>query len=262
MLSRLRAAGLVWPTLLSIPALVLLVSLGNWQMSRKAWKEALLAQIESGLKAQPVPLDDVLRGWPCLGRAECIFPEYRRVKLRGRFEHDAERYFFAPDPRLGPGYHVFTPLQLENGRRVIVNRGFVPDSLKAPGSRTAGQLPGVVNVVGLLRAPGAKAAFTPANEPAENLWFWRDLEAMAGCTRESTDARCASFVRVFVDAEAEPANPGGWPRGGATNLDIPNRHLEYAVTWYGLALTLIGVFAAFAMPRWRKAGKSLSNTVA
>ena len=58
-------------------------------------------------------------------------------------------------------------------------------------------------------------------------------------------------VPFFVDADAEPANPGGFPRGGATRLVLPNRHLEYALTWYGLALTLIGVFTAFARGRLR-----------
>jgi surfeit locus 1 family protein len=58
-------------------------------------------------------------------------------------------------------------------------------------------------------------------------------------------------VRFTLDAEATPASPGGWPQGGVTRLTLPNRHLEYALTWYGLALTLVGVLAAFIFGRWR-----------
>ena len=62
----------------------------------------------------------------------------------------------------------------------------------------------------------------------------------------------ARVLPFFVDAEAEPAPPGGWPRGGVTRLELPNRHLEYALTWYGLAAALVGVFLAFAAARWQQ----------
>ena len=257
MLSRFRAAGLVWPALLALPALVLLVALGNWQLSRKAWKEALIAQIEAGISAEPVALDQGLKGEPCTTGATCRFSEYTRVRVRGRFEHDRERYFYAPDPGLGPGVHVYTPLALEDGRRIVINRGFVPDQLRPPATREAGQLRGIVEIVGLLRGPGSKAMFTPANDPARNAWYWRDIDAMADCGPQATAGqaeRCRSFVRAFIDAEAVPATPGGWPRGGATNLQIYNRHLEYALTWYGLAVALVGILAAFARGRLRKSG--------
>ena len=253
MLTKFRAAGLVWPTLLSLPVLVLLVGLGNWQMSRKAWKDALVQQIEAGLRGAPVALDETLRGWPCQTGKSCPFPEYARVRVRGRFEHDRERYFYAPDPALGPGIHVYTPLVLEDGRRVMVNRGFVPDQHRATATRAAGQVLGALEIVGLLRGPGEKAMFTPENDPDRNLWFWRDLGGMSGCGAKARGPYCASYVRAFVDAEAEPANPGGWPRGGTTNLQISNRHLEYALTWYGLALALIGMYGVFAWGRLKSA---------
>ena len=78
--------------------------------------------------------------------------------------------------------------------------------------------------------------------------------AMAGMRARLARAGLPEAVPVFVDAEARPANPGGWPRGGTTVLKLPNRHLEYAVTWFGLAATLIGVFGAFAVARLRATG--------
>lgn len=254
MLTKFRAAGLIWPTLLALSALVVLVGLGNWQMSRKAWKDALVQQIEAGLRSAPVVLDEALRGWPCRAGETCRFPEYARVRVRGRFEHDRERYFYAPDPALGPGVHVYTPLVLEDGRRVMVNRGYVPDQLRGSATRVAGQVQGAVEIVGLLRGPGEKAMFTPENDPARNAWYWRDFDAMADCaqlTAMNSTERCLAFVRVFIDAEAELVNPGGWPKGGATNLQIANRHLEYALTWYGLSVSLIGFYLVFALGRLR-----------
>lgn len=269
MLQTFRRAGLAGPTLLSLAALVFLVGLGTWQMQRKSWKDGLVAQIVANTRAAPVDLtvleselkdQRAQRGKPgaselsprCLTDVNCHYPEYKRVRVRGRFEFDDERYLYAPDPRLGPGYHVYSPLILADGRRLMVNRGFVPHRLEDPATRIQGQVAGDVEVVGLLRAAGTKGSFTPDNDPARNIWYWRDLRAMAACDQVGANSRdCTSLLPAFLDAEAEPANPGGWPRGGTTNLDIPNRHLEYALTWYGLAATLIGVYIAFVVGRWR-----------
>jgi surfeit locus 1 family protein len=274
MLSRLRTARLVWPTVLSISALILLIALGNWQMSRKAWKERLIAQIQAGLTAAPVDIGPELRGWA----APSVAAEYRRIKVAGRFLHGQERHLYALGPE-GPGWHVITPMVLGDGDVVLVNRGYVPDALKQPSSRPEGQIAGRVEVTGLLRLPETKATFTPVNDPARNIWFWRDVPAMLRCDpraaaagndcgpltgRETPgDGRPKAGVYPFVvDAQANPANPGGWPRGGATNFNIPNRHLEYALTWYGLAVTLVVMYAAFAASRWRRAEKSISASKA
>ncbi len=255
MLSKFRAAGLVWPTLLAIPALALLLGLGHWQMQRKAWKDQLVAEIKARTAGQPKSLDAVM------GALTASHPpgedggvgEYTRVRVRGSFDHNRELFLYAPNPRLGPGFHVYTPLEIDRAscdRFVIVNRGFVPEGLRRPDQRVAGQVGvgGPVEVVGLLRFAEKPGNFTPANEPHKNLWFWRDWQAM---TKAAASGANDCPLPFFLDAEAEPANPGGWPRGGTTNLDIPNRHLEYALTWYGLAATLIAVFVAFARGRLR-----------
>jgi surfeit locus 1 family protein len=111
-----------------------------------------------------------------------------------------------------------------------------------------GQIEGEIELTGLLRMPSTKGTFTPDNEPQHNLWYWRDLDGLIRATFAAGDR---ARVPAFVDAEA--AALGGWPKGGATLLELPNRHLEYAITWFGLAAALIAVFAAYTAPRLGRA---------
>lgn len=238
----LSRARLVWPTVATLAALAILLGLGTWQMQRKAWKEGLLDAIAQRVTADPVPLDTAARRWTA---GEDL--EYLRVTARGRFHHAKERLLYAPG-KDGPGFHVFTPLETAAGRYLFVNRGFVPEPLKDPSARAAGQPPGEIEVTGLLRRPADQGWFTPANEPARNLWFWRDLDGMAA----SALGRDASKTLPFF-LDEQPRDQGSaaatWPRPGVTRLDLPNRHLEYALTWYGLAGALIAVYLAYARGR-------------
>lgn len=248
MLTRFRAAGLLWPTLCAIPVFALLVGLGHWQMSRKAWKDGLVAEIGTRTTQEPRALRPSAVGeqWPKGEPAQ-----YTRVWLRGRFVHEAERHLYAPRPE-GPGWLVFTPLMLERSFEatpIVVNRGWVPESLKPSTTRLRGQIEGVVRVVGLVRHPEIPGAFAPANNPTRNTWYWRDISGMLAGIPSMCGQECH---RIYIDAEAEPANPGGWPRGGTTNLSLPNRHLEYALTWYGLAATLVAMWGAFVWARLRE----------
>ena len=143
----------------------------------------------------------------------------------------------------GPGYLILTPLLQADGARILVNRGFVPLDRRDAASRKAGLLTGPVTVTGLLRPSEPRNMFTPVDEPGKEAWFTRDPALIAAHLHL---ARVAPFT---LDADAEPANPGGWPAGGATVLAIPNNHMSYALTWFGLALALAGVFAAFARGR-------------
>lgn len=240
-MQRIRSAGLVWPLLLSLPALLILLGLGTWQMQRLAWKEDLITKIEARAHAPPVSLAEIEKG-----NRDAI--EYARVGVRGTFRHDAEQPLWEPDPRQGPGYHVYTPLRLEDGRFILVNRGYVTEALRSASSRPEGQVAGKVEVVGLLREPPARGLFNPDHDSKTGVWFWRDFDGMS---RAALGPEAGKAVHLFLDAEAEPANPGGWPRGGTTRLTLPNRHLEYALTWYGLAAALVAVLIAFMISRLR-----------
>ncbi len=270
MLQRLRKARLFWPTLAALAGLAVLIGLGTWQTERKRWKEDLIARISAGVKADPMLISPAYSAMSAEAKRPAgedmvvVLPEYTHVAVRGRFHHDREQYLYAPTPE-GLGWHVFTPLELvaEPGRVVWINRGLVPDARKAPATRPGGQLQGEVEVRGLVRRPPPMGLFTPVNDTSRNLWHWPDLAAMTraafpdasipGPGGPDRPSRSAKAWPIFIDADAQPAPPGGLPRGGVTRLDLPNRHLEYALTWYGLAATLAGVYLAFAISRLRAA---------
>jgi len=220
-------------------ALAILLSLGTWQVQRLFWKEALLADIAERRVAAPVPLADIEA---MAARGEDI--EYRPVTVSGVFANNRERHFFATWHGQ-TGYYIYTPLQLADGRFLFVNRGFVPYEAKEPEMRKQGQLTGEQTVTGLARARLAEkpSSIVPDNDLAKNIFYWKDLDAMAS----STGIAAERLVPFFVDAGDAP-NPKGLPIGGVTQFDLPNNHLQYAVTWYGLAAALVGV-ALYALFR-------------
>ncbi|GAA3062604.1 SURF1 family protein [Rhizobium viscosum] len=215
-------------------ALAILISLGTWQVERLHWKEGLLADIAERRAAAPVPLADIETM-----AAQGGDIEYRTVTATGRYINNKERHFFATW-RGQTGYYIYTPLQLADGRYLFVNRGFVPYENKEPEMRMQGQLTGQQTVTGLARAklPGKPSSLVPDNDVAKNIFYWKDLDVMAS----SVDLDKGSVVPFFVDADSTP-NPAGFPIGGVTQVDLPNDHLQYAFTWYGLAAVLLVVVA-------------------
>ncbi|WP_246735937.1 SURF1 family protein [Agrobacterium sp. a22-2] len=220
-------------------ALALLLALGTWQVQRLYWKEALVADIEERRAAAPAPLSEI----EALAAAGTDI-DYRHATATGRYLNDKERHFFATFQGM-TGFYVYTPLELADGRTLFVNRGFVAYEDKAPEARAAGQLQGEQTVVGLARARLAeKPSFmVPENDPAKNIFYWKDLDQMAVTTGLPADR----VLPFFLDADATP-NPGGVPIGGVTLIDLPNSHLQYAMTWYGLAAVL-AVVSAIALFR-------------
>lgn len=213
-------------------AFLALISLGTWQVERLQWKEGLIAEIEARRHAAPASVADVETRQSGDGDVD-----YLPMTATGTFDHAHEQYFFATNDG-DVGYHVYTPLALADGRTLFVNRGFVPEERKDPAKRGAGDVSGQVTVTGLARAmlPGKPSWLVPENEPAKRLFFWKDLDAMA------TNAGVPKnrLLPYFLDADATP-NPGGLPKGGVTQLDLPNNHLNYAITWYSLAAVLLVV---------------------
>lgn len=244
MLTTLKSKGLLWPAIMAVAGVAILIALGTWQMQRLAWKQGLLADISQRAHGDPVVVTRAEQS-----KRAGADVEYLRVKIGGQFLHDKERHLFAFDSKYGPGYHIFTPLKRSDGSIVFVNRGFVPSELRDPAKRDAGQVAGEVEIVGLVRGSEKPRTFTPENNVADNIWYWRDLDGMAVSVFGQETPRLIPF---FIDAEAESRVSGAWPKGGVTRLELPNRHLEYAITWYGLAGALIAVFAAYAVSsRWR-----------
>ena len=231
-----RLRPLIAPAIATVLMGAFLIGLGIWQLHRLAWKDGLIAEIEARTTAPPQPLPPAPQ-WPGLKPSDY---EYRHVTAQGTFDNDKETLVFRPTED-GPGYLVMTPLALVGGGTVIVDRGWVPDRLKARTTRAAGDPTGAVTVTGLMRGPEPRNLFTPADDPKTGQFFTRDPVTIAA--RDGIEA--APFT---IDADATP-NPGGWPRGGTTVLEIPNNHFAYAMTWFGLALGLFGVFGSFAWKR-------------
>lgn len=225
------------PSLVVLMGLALTVGLGVWQLQRLEWKTGLIARIDARTHAAPVPLEAALaRG---LDDAE-----WRRVTVRGRFLHQGEMYLVTTGPHGQSGLDVITPFASDNGRLVLVNRGFVPDAKRDPATRPAGQVAGDLAITGIARLSQDPGWFTPAPDPLRRLFFSRTVPAMAAMLGDKT------VTPIFVEADATP-NPGGYPIGGQTIADVPNNHLPYAITWFALALTLLAVYLVYHVKQGR-----------
>ncbi|KAM9735095.1 surfeit locus protein 1 [Menidia menidia] len=216
--------------LLLIPATTF--GLGTWQVKRRQWKMELIDDMRRLTTAEPIPLP--------LDPHELNQLEYRRVKVRGHYDHSQELYIL-PRSRVDPekeareagglsssgetGANVITPFYCSDlGITILVNRGYVPRQKIRPETRIKGQVEGDVDVVGVVRLTEVRKPFVPNNDPEKNRWHFRDLEAMSQVT---------GATPVFIDADLGSTIPGG-PVGGQTRITLRNEHMQYIMTWYGL----------------------------
>jgi surfeit locus 1 family protein len=230
----LKLRPLLWPTIIMLPIFLFSLSLGVWQMERRAWKRDILDRIATNQAAAPLTLDELLKGDP-------LRFEYGRVRVSGSFLHDKEFYLAARSLKDKVGMQVVTPLRTDDGPIVLFDRGWIPSERKEPAKRAEGQLAGKVDLVGIVRRSQIKRQFAPDNDPARNFWFHVDVPVMRQMAGGAADPVLDSF---FLEADAT-ANPGGIPVGGQTRLDIPNDHLQYAITWFLIALAGAGVYLAY-----------------
>jgi surfeit locus 1 family protein len=222
-------------TITTLMMVAILCGLGVWQVQRLAWKEALIATVNGHMLAPPVSLDRALT----MSADEV---QYRRVALSGHFDNGEEAYVFTTGAGGAPVYHVLTPFITDDGRTLMVDRGEIPSDLMPPARRVA--VEGQTRLAGVWRVPDAPGWFTPRPDPSRHVWYARDL---AGIAAEDGVTLAAPVV---IEADSRP-NPGGWPIGGQTVVDFPNNHLSYAITWFGLAAGLIGVYLAYHISKGR-----------
>lgn len=232
---------LLWPTLMTLPAVLGALALGTWQVQRLQWKNELIAERQARRGAPP------LAALP-----ENFDPErheFRKVRVTGRFVHEKEIHLAALTPRGNHAFHIVTPLRLEGGGILLVNRGWVPRDRKEPQSRSVGQVEGAVSIEGYLRVPPAltwaQRISGIKNDPAKNVWLYPNLAEMA---------RFAGLgeIKPYV-LEAGPGEaPGGFPVGGVTRFELPNDHLQYAITWYSMALIGLVIYLLYHRRRARE----------
>ena len=223
---------LFWPTLFTVLVLPVLIGLSLWQVERLEWKQALLAKIAERINAEEMPLPPPA-DWK---RYDAAQEEYTRVVVDGRFLA-VEFHYFTQGEDGAPGYAVISPLELAGGALVFVDRGFVPVALKDAALR--GGIPqGEQRFTGIIRAPSGRGIFDGADDPRKNVWMVRDPAVMGAGLGEHP-------VAPFIVEAEEGAFPGEWPKAGRTRIGIPNNHLDYALTWAGLALVLVVIYVLY-----------------
>ncbi|HWP27564.1 MAG TPA: SURF1 family cytochrome oxidase biogenesis protein [Xanthobacteraceae bacterium] len=239
--------GLLLPAIAAALAFAVLVGLGTWQLERRQWKHALIDVLTQRVNAAPTALPAKQR-W---GELTAENDEFRRVMFHAELAPNEQALVFTVGSRLrpdvsGPGYWVFAPARLADGGAVVVNRGFVPaDRLDVlEHVRQRGEGAAATAIIGYLRWPEARGWFTPRDEPARNVWYVRDHRLIAA-------AKGWGEVGPFYVDQEGPAAPGGLPRPGPLAIALPDDHLQYALTWYGLAAVLAVVFAVWAHGRLR-----------
>jgi len=214
--------------LLGLSLFIGFVLLGNWQVHRLAWKRALIARVDTRVHAPPVAPPSRAQ-WPGVTAEK---DEYLHVRLSGVFLHDRQTLVWTATDE-GSGYWVMTPLRLADGSIVLVNRGFAPADGCGHDGHCVAKPSGDVTLTGLLRM-SEPARFLRHNDPAHDTWYTRDVAAIAA-------ARGLHDVApYFVDADAGQQQGGQWPEGGMTVIQFPNNHLSYLITWYLLALMVLG----------------------
>lgn len=218
-------------------AFVILIALGLWQLERREEKHALLREMARRMIAPAESIEGLL-----VNESDAPF---RHAIAQGTFEYAQEAYVFAPrsdDSGTRLGYKVITPLRLTASAVVFVDRGWVPQERRAPATRLKGQPDGTMTIRGLLKPTAAPGLFTPEPNLVEHIWYVHDIAGMAS----AFDLKPATVLYL----EASMASPGG-PEPIAEIPEIPDNHLQYALTWFALAVALVIVYLVFHHSRGR-----------
>ena len=219
------------PLLTGLIGTAILVWLGAWQLQRLEWKQGILNQIESRIGGDPASL-------PAIGDPDA--DRYQPVQLTGTVEAD-ELYVLVSQKRIGAGYRVISPFVTDEGRRILLDRGFIPVA-----DRDNARDGGEKDVTGNMHWPDDRTSSTPDNDIAGNTWFARDIDPMAEALNTEP--------LLVIARNMSPADPGVTPLPVDTS-GIPNDHLQYAITWFSLAAVwLIGTIALVWRLRQTKEG--------
>ncbi len=231
----------------------LLLALGTWQVFRLQWKQQLIESREAALTANPVTMADIEAG---IEHGYDV--DFLKVRMTGEYRHDATRYVYRPRGKR-PGVQVITPFIDRTGFVVLTDRGFIDEA--QIGSAQGMRLPeGEITITGITRnRAGDRNLFSPEPDLARNVWYWYDLPAIAASLPEDVSADVAGqppiTASVFVQAEpgTEPGEEKS-PEPEDLKVELPNNHLQYALTWYYLALVLMVMSWLFIRRRRREGG--------
>ncbi|MGN6790563.1 MAG: SURF1 family protein [Rhodanobacteraceae bacterium] len=217
------------------------ILLGNWQVRRYHLKLKTAHDIATRVHAPPVDAPGPAQ-WPRIADGQL---QYLHVRLRGRFT--GSQTLVHGSSSKGYGYWVMAPLRMDRSFIVLVNRGYVaPEPSGAPASANIAPPDGEVTLTGLLRFSEPGGGFLRHNQPEKNLWYSRDVAAIAA----SDKLPPKQVAPYFVDADAG-ANAGEPPYAGLTNIHIYNHSFGYAVTWYLLAIGTLLAAGTMIRHEWQ-----------
>ena len=206
---------LLFPLIFGTSGIVILTALGIWQVQRLQWKTTILADIEQRILAQPVKLANNLA---------MDEDQYRSVKVNGTVQAE-EIHVLTSLKQIGPGFLVISPFELDNGKLVLIDRGFIPESEK-----NAKRILGKIKIIGNLLWPNETDNFTPGPNIEKNIWFARDLKKMSDYLGTDPILIVASKV-----------DPPGTPIPQRVGANVANNHRSYAITWFSLAVVWLGM---------------------
>lgn len=243
----------------TVISFIILIGLGTWQVYRLQWKQQLIEAREASLTADPVTMADIEAGIE-----HGLDVDFLKVRLNGEYRHEATRYVYRPRGKRA-GFQVITPFIDKSGFLVLVDRGFIDEDRR--GETTGMRQPeGEITITGVTRVrAGDRNPFSPDADLARNVWYWYDLPGIAATLPDNLAGTVNGQLPITSTVFVQLA-PGGEPGEEKSpepedlKVELPNNHLQYALTWYSLALVLVVMSWLFIRRRRREDGAGSSRT--
>lgn len=245
-----RRRGVLGLAVIALAMVGMLASLGIWQLQRRTAKHALIGALTERLAAAPVALP-VASQWADLTPAQ---DEFRRVRFVATYDRKPDAMVYSSGSAVrsdiaGPGTWAFLPARLASGGTLVVNAGFAQNTMQDRAQQDRAVTPLMserdVPMTGYLRFPEAAGALIPAADAAKRLWFARDHMAMA------QTLGWGEVAPFYIDLES-PAPASGVPKPGPLDVRLKDDHLQYAITWFGLATVVAAAFGVWLVQDRRK----------
>ena len=213
------------PLVSFVIALLILLSLSLWQVKRLVWKTNLIEQRVSNFEGEPKNLFDIKKPNE---------NEFKKVFIEGQLLNNLEFFMPALSKNGNNGFHIIVPMEVEKKKLILFDTGWVPLAKKEKNKRLNNLIKEKKIFTAVIRLPGRKGYFQPDNDNIKNFWFFVEPKLMEETISMKLEDR---FYLEAVDN-----GPNGYPLGNQTRIYLRNNHLQYAITWFLIALSLVGVF--------------------
>ena len=224
-----------WLSLCTLGAFLVLCGLCYWQIERLYWKQSFIQRMNDTLAAAPLAITS--------GKQFQNLPEFRRVEVRGTLLNTETLHLQARYYQGNLGFHLITPLKLQDGSYIFLNRGWVPKDYKTNAKVIINQPTDTINVIGLLRSNEHPRSYLPHNDPAQGLWLWQDAEAWANVLQKKMPN--ATIMPVLIQQTHNARKDDGFPIPQESHFEVRNDHLQYAITWGSFAIILLIIYGIY-----------------